>query len=246
MVCPMMMENSVRSKLAKEVADFYEKEGRMFSSKRTFAWNVMELLKNRLKPGDLVIDVGAGNGRLVDLLPDNVRYLGIEPSQSLRDEAEKRKAPDRNMVAGSLPNLDLQDNSADIMACIAVLHHVPSQAWRSQSIKELHRILKPGGTLLCTVWNLRSKRFWSKNAFVHAWLRLKGVKGGDPGDLFYVWKASGRPEKRFVHAFTLNEFKTLFDPALWSIEKIGAYDREGWCHWIKGRNLVALIRKKSK
>ncbi|MFA6099778.1 MAG: class I SAM-dependent methyltransferase [Patescibacteria group bacterium] len=264
----MMMENQIRRKLAKEVADFYKHEGKMFSSKRTFVWNVMDLLTGRLKPGDLVVDVGAGNGRLADILPPDVRYLGVEPSQTLREEAQKNllmslrgvaatkqstvdrhttsnfARDDRTVVSGSLPSLELSDQIADAVACIAVLHHIPSREWRAQSVNELHRMLKPGGLLLCTVWNLRSKRFWSWQMFKNAWLRLKGVPGGEPGDLYYAWKASGRPDKRFVHAFTLKEFKSLFDPAFWSIEKIGAYDRVGWCHWFQGRNLVACVTKK--
>ncbi|MDD5437659.1 MAG: class I SAM-dependent methyltransferase [Patescibacteria group bacterium] len=236
------MENLIRSKLSKEVADFYEKEGKMFSSKRTWGWQVMDLLKARLKPGDLLVDVGAGNGRLADILPEGVNYIGVEPSSTLRDEAQKNHKVE--MRSGTLPKLDLPDNHAEAVACIAVLHHIPSNVWRVDSIKELHRILKPGGTLLCTVWNLRASRFRSWQSFKSAWMRLKGIRGGEAGDMYYAWKASGELEKRYVHAFTLGEFKSLFDPALWSIEKIGAYDRQGWCNWIKGRNLAALVTKK--
>ncbi|MDD2786108.1 MAG: class I SAM-dependent methyltransferase [Patescibacteria group bacterium] len=235
----MMMQNDVRRKLSREVADFYEKEGAAFSSKRTKSWNVMSLLSERLKPGDLFVDVGAGNGRLADVLPSDVNYLGIEPSGALRDEARGKK-----MIAGELPKLELKDDSADVVACIAVLHHIPSKELRDESIAELHRILKPGGTMLITVWNLRAKRFWSWSNFVHAWLRFVGVKGGEPGDLYYVWKASGTLENRYVHAFTLNEFRKIFKAEQWKIENIGAYDRDGWCHWFKGRNLVAIVTRK--
>ncbi|MDD5726237.1 MAG: class I SAM-dependent methyltransferase [Patescibacteria group bacterium] len=240
------MENGVRRKLAKEVADFYEKEGSAFSSKRTQPWNLMGLLTDRLKSGDLLVDIGAGNCRLADVIPSSVRYLGVEPSNSLRKEAQGRLSLRNNgeVVAGSLPKLDLQESYADAIACIAVLHHIPSQEMRTESIIELHRILKPGGLMLLTVWNPRAIRFFSWNTFKNAWLRLRGVKGGEPGDLYYPWKASGKLEERYVHAFTLSEFKSLFKPALWSIKKIGAYDKESWCSWIKGRNLVALVMKK--
>jgi ubiquinone/menaquinone biosynthesis C-methylase UbiE len=238
----MMMENDARSKLAGEVADFYEKEGRMFSSKRTWGWNVMDLLRDYLKPDDLLVDVGAGNGRLADTLPKHVRYLGIEPSQSLREEASKNCGVE--MRSGTLPKLDLPDAYADAVACIAVLHHIPSKDWQEASVKELRRILKPGGVLLVTVWNLRARRFFSWEIFKYAWLRLKGLPKGEAGDLYYAWKASGQPEQRYVHAFTLKEFKALFEPDSWSIRGLGAFDRQGWCHWTKGRNLAALIIKK--
>lgn len=240
------MENEVRRKLAKEVADFYESEGPAFSSKRTQPWGLMSLLKDRLKSGDLLVDIGAGNCRLADVMPSDVRYLGVEPSSSLRKEAGQFLSLRNNgeVVAGSFPKLDLQESYADAVACIAVLHHIPSREMRTESIKELYRVLKPGSLMLLTVWNPRAIRFWSWNTFKYALMRRIGVKGGEAGDLYYPWKASGKIEERYVHAFTLKEFKSLFDPTCWTIEKIGAYDRESWCHWIKGRNLVTLLIKK--
>jgi ubiquinone/menaquinone biosynthesis C-methylase UbiE len=240
------MEKVTKEKIAQEVAQFYESEGSAFSSKRTQPWNLMGLLTDRLKSGDLLVDIGAGNCRLADVIPSDVRYLGVEPSSSLRKEAGQFLSLRNNgeVVAGSLPKLDLQESYADAVACIAVLHHIPSKEMRTESIKELYRVLKPGGLMLLTVWNPRALRFLSWNTFKNAWLRFKGIKGGDPGDLYYPWKASGKLEERYVHAFTLSEFKMLFDPALWSIEKVGAYDRESWCSWVKGRNLVAVVTKK--
>jgi SAM-dependent methyltransferase len=242
----MMMENSVRRKLADEIADFYEIQGASFSSMRGRPWDLSNLVEGRVKSGDFLVDVGAGNGRLLQVLPPGTRYLGIEPSSTLRSEAKKNLAnrTGAEVIPGSLPKLDLADGIADAAACLAVLQHVPSREGRVDSILELHRILKPGGVLVCTVWNLRAKRFWSWLTFRFAWLRLTGIEGGEPGDLNYTWKATGQTEYRYVHAFTLSEFKKLFDPALWTIERIGANDKQGWCHWFKGRRLAAIVTKK--
>ena len=120
------MENGIRRKLAQEVAEFYESQGAVFSSKRSWPWDLMSLFKDRLKPGDLLVDVGAGNGRLADTLPPNVRYLGLEPSSSLRAASECDLRP------GELPHLDLPGDSADAVACIAVLHHIPSKELRQE------------------------------------------------------------------------------------------------------------------
>ena len=241
-----MMENDVRRKLAQEVSSFYESQGAVFSSKRTWPWDLMRLMADRLEPGNLLVDVGAGNGRLADALPQGVRYLGIEPSFALREEATMRFADrvDREVRPGSLSGLDLPDASADAVACIAVLHHIPSREWRLDAVRELHRILKSGGILLVTVWNLRARRFWSWSTFKYAWLRLTGIVGGEAGDMRYAWRAGETPTSRYVHAFTLREFKALFESDKWEIERIGAFDKQGWIHWIKGRNLVALVIKK--
>lgn len=240
------MDTQARQRTAQEVADFYESQGQMFSSKRGRSWNLMDLIVQKVKPGDTLIDMGAGNGRLFDVLPANINYLGVEPSEALRQQAEARNGghPNFKIISGSLPRVDLPDQCADLVACVAVLHHVPSQAWRHQAIQEMHRLLKPGGWLVCAVWNLRARRFFSWPTFKYAWLRAVGVPGGDGGDLYYAWKAGSKPEKRYVHAYTLAEYKNDFDPELWSLENIGAYDLSGWCHWFKGRNLVAVVRKK--
>lgn len=242
----LIMDKQARQRTAQEVADFYESEGRMFSSKRGRSWNLMDLILQKVKPGDTLIDIGAGNGRLFDVLSVDISYLGVEPSLALRQQAEVRHGDRSNfrIMPGSLPRVDLPDKCADVIACIAVLHHVPSEEWRRRSIQEMHRLLKPGGWFIATVWNLRAKRFLSWNTFKHAWLRIGGVSGGDGGDLYYDWKAGSGLEKRYVHAYTLSEYRADFEPVFWDVEKIGAYDISGWCSWLKGRNLVAVVRKK--
>jgi len=239
------MENEIMKKLKNEVAGFYESEGNAFGHTRHHVWELMLDFMDRLKPGQTLVDVGAGNARLLDVVPEGVKYIGLEPSASLRDFAVRRLENHREskIMAGEFPKLELPDNLADAITCIAVLHHVPSDAERWESIKELYRILKPSGIMILSVWNLRSKRFLSWEMIKHAWLRIPGFKGGDRGDLYYIWKAGKTPKNRYVHAFTLKEFKMLFDEKDWQVERIGAYDSRGWTSMFLGRNLVAIVRK---
>jgi len=232
-----MLEPEVKRKLEADVARFYEQAGAAFASSRHAPWDVMDLLARQVKAGETLVDIGAGNGRLADVLPQGVNYVGIEPSSALR------QASKHSLRGGSLPHLDLPDDFADAAACIAVLHHIPSCEQRAASVAELQRILKPGGLLLCTVWNLRAKRFFLWRTFLSAWLRLPGVPHGEPGDLLYPWRAQGRNDERYVHAFTSHEFKHLFDAKQWIVEQSGAYGNGAWQYWTKGRNLVALVRK---
>lgn len=155
----------------------------------------------------------------------------------------------KKMIAGSLPKLDLPDGYADAAACIAVLHHIPTAEQRRSAVAELHRILKPDGLLLCAVLNLRSlsfrkRRFVPWRAVFAAWLRIPGFKDAGMGDTVLPWRAEGKNEKRYVHAFTRGEFGRMFNGKDWIVEKIGFYDRGAWRNALDGRNLVALVRRR--
>lgn len=239
------MNNEKIKQLNNEVAEFYELEGDAFGHTRHHVWELMLDFMSRLKNGETLVDVGAGNARLLDVVPQGVNYIGIEPSGSLREFARRRLASHEQskMMAGGFTKLEIEDEIADAVTCVAVLHHVPGTDDRKASVKELHRILKPGGSLILSVWNLRAKRFLSWQMFKNAWLRMPGFSGGDRGDLYYIWKAGKTPRQRYVHAFALNEFKKLFDEKDWKVEKIGGYDSKGWTNWFMGRNLVAVVTK---
>ncbi|MFZ6014987.1 MAG: class I SAM-dependent methyltransferase [Patescibacteria group bacterium] len=240
------MNDEMKKQLKNEVAEFYEKEGEIFGHTRHHVWELTLDFISKLKDGDNLVDVGAGNARLLDVVPEGVNYIGIEPSSTLREFARRRLAHHKNsqMREGGFPKLNLEDGIADAVTCIAVLHHIPSDQVRRESIQELHRILKPGGKMIISVWNLRAKRFFNRETLKTAWLRFSGFAGGDKGDLYYIWKAGKIPRRRYVHAFTLHEFKFLFNEKDWKIEKIGAYDSKGWTNFFFGRNLVAVLIKK--
>ncbi|MFA6447657.1 MAG: methyltransferase domain-containing protein [Patescibacteria group bacterium] len=240
------MENEARRKLEQEVADFYEAQGKNFSQTRQANWPIFKLLERELKPGSTVVDVGCGNGRLLNVLSPGINYIGLEPSSSLLAEARKRFSNRPGVVfkPGSLPKLDLPNESADAVVCIAVMHHIPSLEQRAVALAEILRILKPGGIFICSVWNLRASRFFNFNTFLHAWLRDAGVPRGERGDMYMPWKMEGADAKRYVHAFTSKEWKELFDLKRWNIQEIGPYDNLGWCRLSSGRNLVAICKKK--
>ncbi|MDQ7814402.1 MAG: class I SAM-dependent methyltransferase [Patescibacteria group bacterium] len=244
--------------IKRSVDDFYETQGTSFSSTRHAPWGVMKLVQESLKSGDVLVDFGAGNGRLGLGIPDSVRYNAVEPSSSLRAEAAKILAERKNVeiidggfVVGEQHATSIQESSADAIACLAVLHHIPTDAARRAAIAKLARILKPGGTLILTVWNLRCKKFFRNKTLaerIRIWLaahlRLSMVSGGGKGDVMVSWKANGASTVRYVHAFTLDELKKLFDPMIWEIEVISAWGNETPTSLEEGRNLVVKALKK--
>ena len=248
-----MKENAGSIKIQQSVADFYETHGADFAQTRGRGWGVMRLVQEAAKPGMTVIDVGAGNARLADVLPANVRYVGIEPSSTLRAASEHRLTTRGNaeMRPGGFPSLPAKDAEADVIACLAVFHHLATSDERShpdlasgRATHELARITKPGGIAIVTVWNLRGTRMFSLKTWAAAWLRLPFVRGGGFGDVWIPWNANGAAARRFVHAFTLKEFTSVFDPKEWNIERAEPWGSDAPTSIFCARNLVVVARRR--
>ncbi len=237
-----MKENA---RLAASVADFYEIFGPSFAATRKNYWGVMKLVADRLRSGQVLLDVGAGNARLAQFLPKDVRYVAIEPSASLCAQAQAAVAErgSGEVRHGGFPRLNAADGEADVVACLAVLHHIPGHAARLAAVHELHRILKPGGSLILTVWNLRSRRFFSLKTWLASWLRLPLVRGGGLGDVWMPWRAEGHPAPRYVHAFTLSELRGLFGPD-WQIDLCTPWALTTPASVLEAVNLVIIATKK--
>ncbi len=232
------------SPISEAVSDFYEKHGTAFAATRGAPWGVMSLVRERVKDGDTLIDVGAGNGRLATVLPSTVRYLGLEPSASLRAASAFVLAPysQAEMREGALPVLSVSDSAADVVACIAVLHHLTPEE-RHASVAELARILRPGGALILTVWNLHHLPAKSWSVFLASWFRLPLVRGGGLGDTWISWRAEGAEAKRYVHAFIKRELRQLFSGPEWEIERIEGWKQDAPAPIWSATNLVAVIRR---
>ncbi len=69
-------------------------------------------------------------------------------------------------VADSL-RLCLRDEAFDSVISIAVVHHFSTPEQRLKAIRELARILRPGGTMLIYVWAFEQKRdFGAQDVYV--------------------------------------------------------------------------------
>jgi len=98
--------------------------------------------------GNLVIlDLGAGTGRFSTLLADafEARVVGVEPSEKMRDEAERGSAHPRVVYReGSAASIPAAGGEFDFAFMSMVVHHVPDL---DACAGELHRVIKPGGSL---------------------------------------------------------------------------------------------------
>jgi SAM-dependent methyltransferase len=101
-----------------------------------------------------VLDFGCGTGNLLALLqqyfPSN-QYTGADSSATAL-ESTLRKAPRVNakliQVSGDDAHLDLSSDSFDVVVCSEVFEHIKNE---NKSVSLIYDLVKPGGTLLCSV-----------------------------------------------------------------------------------------------
>lgn len=194
------MDKRLAKDLASSVAEFYETHGKAFSDTRHQFWDVFETANDLLKDGDVLLDIGAGNGRLGDFIQKKISYAGFEPSSSLRGKHPLLKE-------GSLPRIPAPDNTADVTACLAVFHHIPVTE-QAAAVDELVRLTKIGGRIIATAWHLTPDAY-------------EPVEGGAAGDIWIEWRAEGAEAKRFVHIFSDKEWESLWTHPCLAIELIG-------------------------
>jgi arsenite methyltransferase len=102
-----------------------------------------------LKAGDHVLDIGAGTGRLTEfaagLVGPTGHVVGIDPLEYRIAIARLRQSRTLTFETGRAEDLSsFGDATFDAVYLNSVLHWVEDKA---QALREIHRVLKPGGRL---------------------------------------------------------------------------------------------------
>lgn len=95
-----------------------------------------------------VLEVAIGTGRNLPFYPPEVRLTGIDFSPAMLDIARQRAADLGRKVElreGDAQRLPFADASFDTVVCTLSLCGIPDDR---AAIAEMHRVLRPGGTLL--------------------------------------------------------------------------------------------------
>ena len=133
--------------------------------------------------GGAVLDVGCGPAVMAaEILERGCRFWGVDPSAKMIEIGRGRFGHDPRvrLERGDAERLEFPDCSFDAVLCMGVIDSVPDGP---TAIREMVRVLRPGGTLVLTFINVFSPYAWWKNyAFyplVEAWHRLRAAVG-DP------------------------------------------------------------------
>lgn len=118
--------------------------------RRMTADRVMARLETYLSPGRL-LDAGCFTGVLLEAAQDRGwETVGVEPSHWAAAIAEKNKLTVLNCT---LEEAGLPDGSFDAIVLADVIEHVVAP---NETLKVVHRLLKPGGVLWMTTPNVES------------------------------------------------------------------------------------------
>lgn len=93
------------------------------------------------------LDLGSGTGRMTPALAETFGgpVYGVEPSGRMRAQARAEAShPAVSYADGSGEHIPLPDASCDAALLFFVWHHVTD---REAAVAELHRVVRPGGTL---------------------------------------------------------------------------------------------------
>ena len=109
----------------------------------------------QVKPGDKVLDVGCGSGRLTMAAqkwagPEG-EAVGIDPSPEMIQVARQnagRAGLGAKFELGVVEALPFPDKTFDVVLNRLMLHHLPDDL-KQRGLAEMRRVLKPGG--LCLV-----------------------------------------------------------------------------------------------
>jgi SAM-dependent methyltransferase len=106
-----------------------------------------------LSSGKTVLDLGAGTGKFSPrLMATGAAVIAVEPVPAMLAQLT-RQYPEITARSGSAEAIPLEDASLDAVVCAQSFHWFAT----SEALREIHRVLKPGGAL-GLVWNIRDER----------------------------------------------------------------------------------------
>jgi ubiquinone/menaquinone biosynthesis C-methylase UbiE len=235
--------------LLKKTKEDYKQIAENFNHTRKYLWKDFEKLDQYVKDGDVILDLGCGNGRFFELFKTKkINYFGVDNCEELIKKAkEKYQSSIVTFLVKDILDLSFESQKFDAIFCIAIFHHIPSKELRIKVLENIKRILKKEGILIMMNWNFYQKKYFTliiKNFFstFFSFFNLSKKKL-DFGDLFIPWKLKDRIILRYYHAFTTKELSKLFKQTGFKIiEKYYTKKGEKTNFW-KGHNIVFVAKR---
>jgi tellurite methyltransferase len=144
-----------------------------------------QILRGNIAPGMRILDAGCGYGRnLVHLMREGCEVFAVDTDPAGIDHVRKLSAslmtglPSKNFQVAPVEEMPFPNDFADVVLCSAVLHFARDTRHFLAMLKELWRVLRPGGLLFC--------RLGSRIGMQFEHLRDQIYRVGDGSEWFLV------------------------------------------------------------
>jgi tRNA (uracil-5-)-methyltransferase TRM9 len=179
--------------MRQSAGEVYDEIAGHFDATRYKPWpETLEFLTG-LPSGALVLDAGCGNGRNAVAAEElGHTVVGFDVSGAMLQKTREKCGC--GLVQADARQVPFRDGAFDAALSIAVIHHLETESVRLDALREMGRVLKPGGLALVGVWAREQER-------------LAGRCDGR-GDALVDWKTpDGVVRKRFYHLYKEDEFR---------------------------------------
>lgn len=225
----------MKSSTNNSVQAFYDQTGKYFSQTRRWLWPEMLPYLNIIKQNDTVLDIGCGNGRLLEGIQNEVTYIGVDFSSALL-LAAKKLHPLSTFIQADILESEIWQNlpQANALFCVAVLHHIPQEKLNFL-FKQFSSHLKKGGFVYISSWNLLQKKYLSHHFSLRSIIsklkhrNLRSVM--IPFQKIHYRSCQSYLHNDFISIAQKNDLK--LDTAFFS----------GGTSYFSGRNIVQVYRK---
>lgn len=110
----------------------------------------LELLKERLTDGALVLDIGCGAGVPVSrTLAERFAVTGVDISSEMARQA-RENVPDATFIQADITSANLAPSSFDAVVAFYSIFHIPREE-HHDLFGRIQEWLRPGGYIMCTL-----------------------------------------------------------------------------------------------
>lgn len=130
---------------------FYEFfQANLLGGKNARKWLVKNVWK--VKGGETIMDIGCGPGTILEYLPLDISYYGVDVSRNYIHAARRSFSARGTFFLGTASDFLRHNNShlksADLVLCNGLLHHL-SDDEAIEVLRVSRQLMKPAGRLVC-------------------------------------------------------------------------------------------------
>ena len=167
-----------------------------------------------VKENDVILDCGCGEGFYLMVLHElfpHIKIYGLDHDPQLIEKAKTWIGPSENvyLFEGSIYNMPYDDDHFDNIILSEVLEHLQDE---ELALKEVKRVLRPGGTLVVTVPNHNYPFFWDPLNWLREHLGF-GHFSPDSGFFGGIWS-------KHLRLYSPEEIKNVVSNSGFNIESI--------------------------